>query len=317
LRTLVALFSLLFLTQVGYAQPEELGRVDWLRDFAEAQQQSAQEGKPIFILFQEVPGCATCQRYGVQVLSHPLIVEAIETYFVPLAIYNNKGGKDREVLQRFNEPTWNNPVVRITTEKGADIHERLSGDYSPLFVTLALVDVLERRNVVVPNYLRLLREELLSRAGGTEETTFAMYCFWTGEKTYGQVDGVVHTEPGWMHGKEVVKVEYDPRRISYTELLEVGRAAACADAAYTGDQAERNVASQALGRGKVAEPGPYRQDRADKYYLSRTAYRYVPMTDLQATRINARLGHRQNPDDLLSPRQLRLLWAAKAGIIQQ
>ena len=46
------------------------------------------------LLFQEVPGCSTCRNYGHNVLSHPLMVEAIESLFVPLAIFNNKEGKE-------------------------------------------------------------------------------------------------------------------------------------------------------------------------------------------------------------------------------
>ena len=81
--------------------PIELGQVNWLRDFDSAIKQAKNQDKPIFILFQEVPGCATCRNYGQNVLSHPLIVEAIESLFVPLAIYNNKRGKDAEVLRYY------------------------------------------------------------------------------------------------------------------------------------------------------------------------------------------------------------------------
>ena len=97
--------------------PVELGKVHWIRNLDEAKLKSQRECKPILILFQEVPGCATCRNYGSDVLSQPLIVEAIETYFIPLAIYNNKGGHDGEVLLMYNEPAWNNPVVRIVDEK--------------------------------------------------------------------------------------------------------------------------------------------------------------------------------------------------------
>ncbi len=36
--------------------PKELGRVSWLRDHAEAVAKSRKINKPIFLLFQEVPG---------------------------------------------------------------------------------------------------------------------------------------------------------------------------------------------------------------------------------------------------------------------
>ena len=73
--------------------PEELGKVNWIRDYDQALEQSKTQDKPVFILFQEVPGCSTCKNYGNNVLSHPFIVEAIEDNFIPLVIYNNKGGR--------------------------------------------------------------------------------------------------------------------------------------------------------------------------------------------------------------------------------
>ncbi|MCW8131345.1 MAG: hypothetical protein KIS92_13430 [Planctomycetota bacterium] len=36
--------------------PEELGQVAWLRDYADAQKAAKASGKPILILFMEVPG---------------------------------------------------------------------------------------------------------------------------------------------------------------------------------------------------------------------------------------------------------------------
>ncbi|MBK9630139.1 MAG: thioredoxin family protein [Saprospiraceae bacterium] len=113
-------------------QAIELGKVHWIRSIQTAQRHAKSSGKPILILFQEVPGCLTCQNYGSEVLSHPLMVEAIESYFVPLAIFNNKGGSDREVLEIFKEPSWNNPVVRIVSHDLTEWTNRLSSNYSSL-----------------------------------------------------------------------------------------------------------------------------------------------------------------------------------------
>jgi len=80
-------------------QSEELGQVNWQRNYDEAISLSEKENKPIFLFFQEVPGCSTCRNYGHHVMSHPLIVEAIETHFIPTAIFNNKRGKDAKILK--------------------------------------------------------------------------------------------------------------------------------------------------------------------------------------------------------------------------
>ena len=36
--------------------PAELGRVAWLRSYAKASERATREQKPLFVLFQEVPG---------------------------------------------------------------------------------------------------------------------------------------------------------------------------------------------------------------------------------------------------------------------
>ncbi|MCC6466273.1 MAG: hypothetical protein IT463_13120 [Planctomycetes bacterium] len=38
------------------AAPVELGAVAWQRDFEAGRKQAAESGKPLFVLFQEVPG---------------------------------------------------------------------------------------------------------------------------------------------------------------------------------------------------------------------------------------------------------------------
>ena len=111
----------------AFNQNVELGAISWYRDYDEALAASKAQHKPVLILFQEVPGCATCRNYGNKVLSHPLLSEAIENEFIPLAIFNNKGGKDAAVLKKYREPSWNNPVVRIVNASGENLVNRILG----------------------------------------------------------------------------------------------------------------------------------------------------------------------------------------------
>lgn len=99
----------------------------WGRDLAEALAASKKSGKPVFLLFQEVPGCAGCKNFGRDVLSDPEIVTSIEKNFVPLLIHNNKPGKDAEVLKQFKEPAWNYQVVRFLDSSGKDLIPRKDG----------------------------------------------------------------------------------------------------------------------------------------------------------------------------------------------
>jgi len=268
------------------ANPEELGTVHWLRDLEAGQKEAAKTGKPMLLLFQEVPGCSNCTRYGNATLSHPLVVEAIETYFVPVCIYNNKGGKDGEALKKFNEPAWNNPVVRIVKTDYQDIVLRMDNFRSSNQLVNGMRRALELTSKPVPGYLELLEEELAAREAGLETATFSMYCFWSGEGTFGSIRGVVETESGFQDGKEVVKVQFAPSVVKKEDLEKRTK--------------PKGVTACAKNEG-------FRSDREPKYYLAQTDYRFVPMTTLQACRVNSLMGQSQSPDGSLSQRQLDLL----------
>jgi hypothetical protein len=137
-------------------QQAELGHVNWSRSYSEAKTAAAKSDNPIFILFQEVPGCSTCVNYGQNILTHPHIVEAIETYFTPLVIFNNKRGTDAAILSKFKEPAWNNPVVRIidyATEK--DLTKRLNGRYDIEGLIETIMNGILASNQLIPEYLQL------------------------------------------------------------------------------------------------------------------------------------------------------------------
>ncbi|HQW00833.1 MAG TPA: VPGUxxT family thioredoxin-like (seleno)protein, type 2 [Saprospiraceae bacterium] len=263
----------------------ELGDVHWLRSFDEAQTRSKKEGKSILILFQEIPGCATCRNYGSDVLTHPLIVEAIETEFIPLAIHNNKGGHDAEILKRYQEPAWNNPVVRVVDSEGSNILPRLSGNYSAAGLTALMTNALIKQKGKAPMYLQLLTDELSAQQKTISKATYSMYCFWTGEALFGKLNGVIRTTAGFEGGKEVVVVEYNPSIISKTELDKIAQSQKCV----------------------VSGGGSFRADATPKYYLSNSEYRVVPMTEIQKCRVNSALAEKQDPGAFLSARQIAFL----------
>jgi hypothetical protein len=93
--------------------PVKVGLVRWGRDLEQCLVTSETSGKPVFLLFQEVPGCSGCRDFGRDVLSDASVIEMIEVNFVPLLIPNNQEGKDADVVKRFNEPKWNYQVVRF------------------------------------------------------------------------------------------------------------------------------------------------------------------------------------------------------------
>jgi Thioredoxin-like len=274
-----------FIAPAAEPNPVELGDVHWLRQLDSAMQVAQRTQRPILILFQEVPGCSNCTRYGSVVMRHPLLVEAVESLFVPLCIYNNKGGADAAAIQHFNEPAWNNPVVRIVRPDGTDLVPRMADFRSAAALTNGMCVALRAAGHPVPTYLDLLAQEQTSRERGLTTATFSMYCFWSGEGTLGALDGVVETAPGFQDGHEVVRVQYDSTVIQWDDFQSVIN--------------KNNIQSCSKNNG-------FRTDREPKYYLSRTAWSGVPMTTLQACRANSLVGRGQSPQSVLSPRQVAL-----------
>jgi hypothetical protein len=266
------------------SQSEELGKVEWHRDYNQATQLAKETGKPILILFQEVPGCSTCRNYGHNVLSHPLMVEAIENEFIPLAIYNNKGGADRQILKKFGEPSWNNPVVRIVDVKGNDLVKRVSGNYSAKGLYSAMEKALKSTKHQIPEYMILLGKEVSSVQ--TQEKCYSMYCFWSGEKHLGNAKGVLKTEAGFANHKEVVKVTYNPNTISEEELDRFAKTGSCSP----------------------MQEAKFRFSNKDHlFYLKQSNYQYIPLSTIQQTVVNSALGNRTSPLKYLSPSQQKWL----------
>lgn len=269
----------------AFETPPELGAVRWLRDLDAGKAEAKKSGKPLVILFQEVPGCSNCTRYGAVTLSHPLIVEAIETHFVPVCIFNNKGGKDAEALRLFGEPAWNNPVVRIVRADGRDLTPRMSDFRSSAALVSGMIKALQATGAAVPVYLQLLETELLARESVLETATFSMYCFWNGESVFGAIPGVIETAPGFQDGREVVRVTYNPAVVQKADL---------------------GKRTRPEGISACPRNDGFRIDREPKYYLAQTHWKYVPMTSLQACRANSLMAQGRAPEPVLSPRQVAL-----------
>lgn len=290
--------------------PEELGDVTWRRDFTAATEEAKSSTRPMLVLFDEVPGCQTVLRFGRSVLKHPLIVEAIEAHFVPVAVFNNVSGDDREVLMSFDEPTWNNPIVRIMTTERAELAPRFAGPYDdPGALAANMIEAIRAQGQSPPTYL-----ELLASPKRVEHVTFSMGCFWSGEATYGLLDGVVETRPGFLNGQEVVEVSYDPETLPLTFLIEHGLDNNQAGRIYARDRAALEAARRLVGdRARVPTDGSFRYSRSDdKYHLGRTLWRHVPMTPRQASRANAALARGESPSGFFSPRQQRIFSAISA-----
>lgn len=103
-----------------------------------------------------------------------MIVEAAEDSFVPMCVFNNIEGSDRRVLERFGEPTWNNPVVRVIDANERDVAPRNGRDWTRSGVARSMTAAIEQSGRDVPRYLELLAFEDTARRTGVETAVFGM-----------------------------------------------------------------------------------------------------------------------------------------------
>lgn len=264
-------------------QPVEAGRVHWGRDLEVALALSGQSGKPVFALFQEIPGCAGCRQFGQEVMSDPLIVEAVETEFTPLLIHNNKPGKDAEVLQRFHEPAWNYQVVRFLDARGNDLIPRQDQIWNTGGIAARMVATLTEAKRPVPAYLQLLAAE---HSPKLKEAVFTMFCFWTGEMELGKIDGVITTEAGLMAGREVTRVRYDPATIPLPQLIAAAEKVECANAVAVPAE---DLADAQASRLKVSAIDGYSAAPVEdqKKQIQGSSVQPLHLSGAQATKVNA------------------------------
>ena len=283
------------------SNPVEIGNVNWGRDLKAAFSTSEQSGKPVFLLFQEVPGCAGCQKFGREVLSDPLLVEAIEENFHPVVVFNNRNsGSDFAILKKYKEPAWNYQVVRFVDYKGDDIVPRKDKVWTTGGIATRMVAALRQAQRPVPKYLLTIAAR--SRTDSTTLAAFAMSCFWTGEYRLGKIDGVLATEAGWLDGREVTLVRYDKNSVSLESLAQQAAKVQCAQKVYTSN----GKPLAGLKGGKLTRDYRTASATDQKRQLSRwPALRQVPSINaMQLTKINSLApDNRQQAIEWLSPKQ--------------
>ena len=125
---------------------------------------------------------------------------------------------------------------------------------------------------------------------------------------------MVSTKAGWLDGKEIVEVVFDAKVTSYRALLKQARCVKDPSTAYVYDQESLEVAKRVVGTDAVLIKTAARVAKTSdqKYYLRQTPYFLLPLTRVQAARLNAVIGDKKigrDPRAWLSPSQLALLAA--------
>ena len=281
----VAWFVAPLVAQSTVVNPEaELGTVSWLRDFDVALAKAGKEGKPVFLLFQEIPGCDTCTGFGKHVLTQPLLVAAIEQCFVAVVVRNNVDGKEKEVLLRYEEPAWNNPVVRFLDAAGKDLLPRQDGVWDANGIAARMIAALQKSKTPVPGYLTIAHDESDAKI---ERAVFAMHCFWEGEAVLGALDGVVATRSAFVDGAEVVEVTFRPAVLAKGKLTEHAQQKSC-----------KPVTDGALKQAPASD---------QQHALDGTPYGKLSLSPMQRTKVHSALTLGTEPKVWLTPAQVAAL----------
>ena len=284
--TLSIFTSSAFSLEQSGKQDIEVGLVSWQRDFEKSLAKSKELKKPVLALFQEVPGCHGCQTFGKEVLSNKKLVKKIEDNFIPVLIYNNRGGKDSELLKRYKEPSWNYQVIRFLNSDGKDIIPRRDKVWS-LAETNKRIDqalkVFQQKNTASLAADPAARGQLSQISNDTgankaqselSEVAFSQHCFWTGERKIGALDGVKKTEAGFYDGREVTRVWFDADKISAQTLGNKAKSFGVANKTYEVDKTFKS------SYRKAPESDQKRQLRG-------TGIKTKDLNDFQATKVNA------------------------------
>jgi hypothetical protein len=168
-----------------------------------------------------------------------------------------------------------------------------------------MIALLETSNRPVPRYLRLVGDEYGPKPRQT--ATFAVGCYWEGERDLGKLDGVLASRTGVIGRDEIVEVEYDPTLVSYPELVDKAKRLSCFRKVYARDTLQEREAT-ALHAGAITRSNePVDTTTQQQFHLSmHPEYHYLPLTALQATKINAALFAHEDPEQFLSPAQKTL-----------
>lgn len=85
------------------------------------------------------------------------MVEAVETLFTPLCIYNNtKDDADDATRKAYAERSWNNPVVRVVDGSRKDLTTGLTRRWSIAGIADLMVRAQTGRKQKAPAWLSLL-----------------------------------------------------------------------------------------------------------------------------------------------------------------
>jgi len=292
---------------IGCEHDEGLGALQCrYSSVSDAREESTTSQKPLLLL--DFAGDSTTD----EVFSHPLLAEAADSLFIAVRL-------------PAEEPLIGKGSVRVVSSDGTDTLGQVPESLlSVASVSMLMVKGLTLAQTTIPVYLQLLSEEQNGRqqwqSNGRRIDRHALFGVsdsTEGEVEFGGLDGVLATRCGHVGRQPVVQLTYDSTRLSFCSLVRFAVQQNLADVVYYQSSDEKIAARMELQRVEATTSElvsflgttTIQPSVNAKIGLRQTMLRFVPMTDLQATRANrlAQRGAFNEATRLLSPRQGMIL----------
>ena len=276
------------------------------------------------------------KKFAKSVLSHPLIIEAIEDLFVSVCFSWEEcigGGPEEHCFKKLIAGSVGDnyflPTIAILGSQGEDIVSKSSTSMEYLtvgrFCTVMIKSLLffhQSELNPVPRYLKHLeRQERVfdNKSGG--KAFFAMSNAHVGEAEFAECIGVIACKAALFGEKELVLVIYDEKLVSYSEIVRFAIGRGKTDIIYYVNDEEKEVANYQVINKSCTNKSDFEvarltgsiggsiQVRTANYYISLTTFQFIPMTQYTMCRVNHALFQKDRDDafSLLSPRQGALL----------
>eukprot|EP00545_Synedropsis_sp_CCMP1620_P009278 CAMPEP_0119013026 /NCGR_PEP_ID=MMETSP1176-20130426/7755_1 /TAXON_ID=265551 /ORGANISM="Synedropsis recta cf, Strain CCMP1620" /LENGTH=394 /DNA_ID=CAMNT_0006966075 /DNA_START=97 /DNA_END=1281 /DNA_ORIENTATION=+ len=301
---------------------EELGAITYQYScLEEAQCEASRTGRPILCFEIQLPGD---QDAGREIFSHPLVVEAAETLFVTV----------RTTPKAIAPSARDWTRVRVLDNSGIDVVVGISSNLLSLASMVSLmISGLNALRQPIPTYMLLLEDEETGRVRYTSsgcaqrtdrQAVFGMADSQIGEVEFGDLEGILSTRAGYIGHQQVVQVTYDSVKLCYCNLTRFALQRKIADIIYYLTNDEKIGARMETQRVEaksdlIKHTCTIQTDVDPKHSLRQTMLRYVPMTDLQATKANrlVAMGVFNEAMHLLSPRQGEILMMSMKNATRQ
>ena len=139
-----------------------------------------------------------------------------------------------------------------------------------------------------------------------------------GERRLGELDGVLASRIGMLDGREVVEIDFDPTVLSFAKLLGEATKVQRMQGVYARNKKQAQIARKRRGMMVKETRAKVNTGTQQQYDLAHDKAHYLlPLTALQATRLNALIAKKQSPDGLLSPSQLALRKRLRKALAQK